>query len=236
MLIIPSIDIKGGKCVRLLQGNFNHAKIYSNDPVCIAKRWEKEDAKILHVVDLDGAKDPKTRNLDLIVKIANAVKIKVQVGGGIRNEKDIKQMLNAGIARIVIGTTAIEDKDFLQRVLRIYNDKIAIALDAKNGKLMIKGWLKETNEDVIKKAKEFESFGTKQFIFTDIKRDGTLTQPNYKTIKSLIKTVSVPVIASGGITTLTQIKKLKSIGVEGIIIGKALYEKRINLKEAINVS
>lgn len=236
MLIIPAIDLKNGKCVRLTQGVFQSEKVYSDNPVDMAKRWEKEGAKMLHLVDLDGAKNGTMANLKTIKKIIKTVNIPVQVGGGIRDEKTIKILLDAGVSGIVLGTIALENKTLLIQLLKQYSSKIIIALDTKNGKLVKRGWLGKTNRSYLKAANEFEKQGVKKFMYTDVVKDGTLTKPNYKEIIKLKKNLSVPVFVGGGISSINDIKKLKAIGIQGVIIGKALYENRINLKGALNVS
>lgn len=236
MLIIPAIDLKNGKCVRLTQGVFGSEKVYSDNPADMAKRWEKEGAKMLHLVDLDGAKNGTMANLKTIKKIIKTVNIPVQVGGGIRDEKTIKILLDAGVSGIVLGTIALENKALLIQLLKKYGGQILIALDTKNGNLVKRGWLEKTNKGYLKAACKFEKQGVKKFMYTDIVKDGTLTEPNYKEIIKLKRALSVPVFVGGGISSINDIKKLKSIGIKGVIIGKAIYENRINLKEAINVS
>lgn len=236
MLVIPAIDIQNGKCVRLTQGNFESEKVYSDNPVAQALQWEKQGAKMLHVVDLDGAKNGTLNNLEVIKKIAQDVKIPIQVGGGIRNKEVIKTLLSICVSRVILGTVALEDEEELRNILQDFASQVAIALDTKNGKLMKQGWLKNSNKSFVITALELEKLGVQRFIYTDVIKDGTLTEPNYKEIANLSKNVSVPIIASGGISSINSIKKLKSLGVEAIILGKALYEGKINLKEAINVS
>jgi len=236
MLIIPAIDIKNGKCVRLTQGNFESEKIYSEDPLAIARQWEEQGAQILHIVDLDGAKNGNLANLEVIKKIIREVKIPLQVGGGIRNKQAVKTLLSNGVSRVILGTVALENVDELKNILTEFASQIAIALDTKNGKLMTQGWFESSNKSSITTALKLEDLGVQRFIYTDVVRDGTLTEPNYKEIANLTKNILVPVIASGGISNISNIKQLKSIGVEGVIIGKALYEGKITLKEANNVS
>ncbi len=236
MLIIPAIDIKNGKCVRLTQGDFNREVIYGDDPIIVAKRFEKEGASMLHIVDLDGAKNGNLANLEVIKKIVQEVKIPLQTGGGIRNKKTVRTLLSIGVSRVILGTVALENEDELKNILKDFASKVVIALDTKNGKLMKQGWLESSDKSSVIAALKLEDLGVQRFIYTDVVRDGTLTEPNYEEIASLMKNVSVPLIASGGISILSNIKQLKSIGVEGVIIGKALYERKIDLKEAINVS
>ncbi len=234
MLVIPAIDIRAGKCVRLTQGNFAKEIIYGDDPAAMAKKWEKEGAQMLHVVDLDGAKNGKPVNIVIIKKIAKAVKIPIQVGGGIRNEQTIKNLLTAGVSKVVLGTIVLENETLVKTLLKKYPIQILIALDTKNGMLVKKGWLENTNQNLVKTTRLFESLGVKQFIYTNVARDGTLTQPDYGEIEILLKKIKTPIIVSGGISSIADINRLKTMGAEGVIIGKALYEGRINLKEAIN--
>ncbi len=234
MLVIPAIDIKNGKCVRLTQGNFAQETIYGDDPVAMAKKWEKEGAQMLHIVDLDGAKNGKPVNFEIIKKIVKTVDIPVQVGGGIRDEKTIKILLSLKIKRVVLGTIALENKNELKNLLKNFSSQISIALDTRNGRLLKKGWLENTNQNLLKTAQMLEDLGVKQFIYTNVTRDGTLTQPDYLEIEILLKKIKTPIIVSGGISSTADINRLKTMGVEGVIIGKALYEGRINLKEAVN--
>lgn len=236
MLIIPAIDIKAGKCVRLIQGNFDSEKIYGEDPVEMAKQWEKQGAKMLHIVDLDGSKEGNLANFEVIKRIAQEIKIPIQVGGGIRNKEAVKILLSCGISRVILGTVALEDEEELKNILEDFASEVAVALDTKNGKLMIKGWFENSDRDSVATALKLEDLGVKRFVCTDVVKDGTLTEPNYKEIAKLTKNILVPVIASGGISNLNSIKQLKTMGLEGVIIGKALYEGNIDLKEALNVS
>lgn len=236
MLIIPAIDLRNGKCVRLLQGNFNKETIYSDAPTAVAKKWEAQGAQMLHLVDLDGAKNGTFLNLKIVQKIVKAVKIPIQIGGGIRVLEDLENLFNAGVARVVIGTLAFENESLLKAILAKFSKQVAVALDVKNGILVKRGWQESTDKDLIQTIKYLKTLGVERLIFTDVSKDGTLTSPNYKEIENLLKNTQVPVIAGGGISALFDIKKLKKIGAEGAILGKALYEGRISLKEAINVS
>jgi phosphoribosylformimino-5-aminoimidazole carboxamide ribotide isomerase len=235
MLIIPAIDIKNGKCVRLTQGDFDSEKIYNNDPVIIAKQWEEQGATMIHVVDLDGAKSGTLVNLEVIKNIVQSVNIPIQVGGGIRNKETVKALLSIGVSRVVLGTVALEDREELKDILKDFALQVAVALDTKNGKLMKQGWIKNSDKSTVITALELERLGVQKFIYTDVVKDGTLTEPNYKEIANLTKNIVVPVIISGGISTIASIKQLKSLVIEGIILGKALYENKLTLKEAINV-
>jgi len=236
MLIIPAIDIKNGKCVRLTQGNFESEIIYSEDLVDMAKQWENQGAEMLHIVDLDGAKSGDLVNFETIKKIVKEIKIPIQVGGGIRNKESVKKLHSIGIERIILGTVCLEDEDELKNILKEFSSVVAIALDTKNGKLMKQGWFEASDKNTVSTALRLEKLGVKRFIYTDIIRDGTLTEPNYEEISNLINSIDAKVIASGGISDIASVKKLHSIGTEGVIIGKALYEKKIDLKEALDVS
>lgn len=231
MQIIPAIDIRNGKCVRLTQGDFAKEKIYSDDPVTVAKQWKKEGATMIHVVDLDGAKNGAPENIAVIRQLVSAVTIPVQVGGGIRNIETVEQLLNAGVTKVILGTIVLEDKDETKKILQSFPTRIVIALDAKNGKLMKKGWLEESEQEVLETIKKLEEMGAKEFIYTDVVRDGSLTEPNYEEIKKILDNTSLPIIVGGGIASKNQIEKLAKLGAAGVILGKALYEKRINFKE-----
>ncbi|HSW48084.1 MAG TPA: 1-(5-phosphoribosyl)-5-[(5-phosphoribosylamino)methylideneamino]imidazole-4-carboxamide isomerase [Candidatus Saccharimonadales bacterium] len=234
MQIIPAIDIRQGKCVRLIQGDFEREKIYSDDPIEIARKWKQQGARLIHLVDLDGAKSGNLENLITIKKILNEINVPIQVGGGIRNKKTINSLISIGVSRVILGTIALEDENELKNIINDFAQQIAVALDTKNGLLMKNGWLRQSNKNLIATALQLESLGVQRFIYTDIVSDGMLTQPNYKEIENLVKQTSSPVIAGGGISDLLSLEKLKSIGVEGVIIGKALYEGKIDLREAIN--
>lgn len=229
MLVIPAIDIKSGKCVRLTQGDFGSEKIYGDNPVVIAKQWEEQGAQMLHVVDLDGAKNGNLSNLEVIKQIIQEITIPIQVGGGIRNKEAVEALLSIGVSRVILGTIALENEDELKNIINDYASLVAVALDAKYGKLLKQGWLENSDKGSLITARNLENLGVQRFIYTDVVKDGTLTEPNYKEIADLVKTVSVPIIASGGLSDVSNIKRLEFTGVEGVIIGKALYEGKIDL-------
>lgn len=236
MLIIPAIDIMDGKCVRLYQGKREEAKVYYDNVVEVAKKWESEGAELIHVVDLDGAFSGKPVNQKFIEEIIDNVKVPVEVGGGIRDEESIELYLEMGAERIVLGTRAINDPDFLIKSSRDYHERIILSIDAKDGRIATNGWEKVTDKDAIKFARLFEEIGIGGIIYTDLTRDGSLVGPNIMSIEEFIKSVELPVIASGGVSgmgDIEELSKLSELGLVGVIIGKALYEKRINLKEAI---
>lgn len=233
MIVIPAIDIQNGKCVRLLQGDFAKETVYSEDPIAIAKKFEQQGAKMLHVVDLDGARTGKNSNIAIIKKLVQSVSIPVEVGGGIRDEKTIQTLLSYGAKQIVIGTLALENEKLFEKIITTYKDKIILATESKNNKLMTNGWTKKTNRGIFSFVKELKNKGVSQFLFTDITKDGTMQKPNFSTIKKIIK-IAPKVIISGGVSSIEDIKKLKILGVQTVIIGKALYEKRFTIKEANN--
>lgn len=236
MLVIPAIDVKDGKCVRLTQGDFNQEVFYSDDPVEVAKGWEKKGAKMLHIVDLDGAKEGEVINIGVVSNILSEVKIEVQVGGGIRDKNSLVKLLYLGVSRVILGTIVFEDETLLKELLKKYSSQIIVSLDAKNGALMKKGWLESANKDLLESAKYLQGLGVERFIFTDVIKDGMMISPNYRVIEKLLKTISVPLIVAGGISNISDIQKLKNLGIEGVILGKALYEGKLKLEDAINVS
>jgi phosphoribosylformimino-5-aminoimidazole carboxamide ribotide isomerase len=233
MKILPAIDIKNGKCVRLFQGNYAKETIYEDDPIIVAKKWMEQGAQILHLVDLDGARVGKAVNLDCIKKIINSISIPVQVGGGVRSLKTIDELFNIGVSRIILGTVALEDEKLLSKAVKLYEEKIIISLDTKNGILMKNGWIEKTKKELLPTIQKLENIGVQSIIFTDTVRDGTLTEPNYEVIKSLKENTKMNLIVAGGISSREQIKKLKKMNVDGVIIGKALYEGKISVKEAL---
>jgi phosphoribosylformimino-5-aminoimidazole carboxamide ribotide isomerase len=236
MLVIPAIDIRNEKCVRLKQGDFNAETVYGDDPIVMAQKWEAEGAKALHIVDLDGAKSGQLTNLEIIKKITQFVRVPVQVGGGIQSEEIIKQLLSVGVAKVIIGTLALENEVLLEKLLNLYANQIIISLDSKNGLLAKRGWLVETANDVFTTAQTLEKLGVKSFIYTDVTKDGMLTKPDYIGVRKLLNTTKVPLTVAGGISSINDIKQLREMKVEGVIVGKALYEGKLNLKEANNVS
>jgi len=243
MLIIPAIDIINGKVVRLEKGDFNKEKVYSSDPVEAAKTWEKKGARFLHIVDLDGARKGKIKNADIIVKIIKSINVPCEIGGGLREEKDVVYFLKNGADRIVLGTKAFEDINYLKNLVLKFREKIVVSIDFKNisGTMYVQetGWLKKTNFGPIALAAEVEKAGVGTIIVTDISKDGTLAGPNIEGLKQILDAVNISVIASGGISSLEDVRKLKEIknkNLEGVIIGKALYEGRINLREAMQIA
>lgn len=234
MLVIPAIDLKGGQCVRLLQGKKDAVTAYSDDPIATAKLWESCGAKLLHIVDLDGAFTGNQKNLNAIIRIRQSVKIALQVGGGIRKIGNIIKLFSAGIDRIIIGTAAIEDPEFLTDSCNRYPGRILIGIDAKDGMVAIRGWEEITSLNARELAKRLEIVGAAGIIYTDISRDGMLSGPNIEATREMVESVKFPVIASGGVSCIEDIKNLVQIkNLWGVITGKAIYSNALNLKEAI---
>lgn len=237
MFVIPAIDLKNGQCVRLLQGKEDAVTIYSNDPVSTAKRWEECGAKLLHVVDLDGAFTGSQKNLDAIMKIRESISIDIEVGGGIRDIKKIDGLISIGINRIILGTAVIEKPSLLKDACAKYSGRILAGIDAKDGKAAVKGWVEVTGTDAKDLAREMEKAGAAGIIYTDISRDGMLAGPNIPAMKEMVETVSIPIIASGGVSSIKDIISLKEIkNLWGVITGKAIYSGAVDLKEAIRVA
>ncbi|MAH39558.1 MAG: 1-(5-phosphoribosyl)-5-[(5-phosphoribosylamino)methylideneamino]imidazole-4-carboxamide isomerase [Dehalococcoidales bacterium] len=235
MEIIPAIDIRNGNCVRLYQGDYGIETIFSDDPVEMAMEWQSLGALRLHIIDLDGAASGELCNLELITEIANAVLIPVQAGGGIRQMGTIEELLKVGVDRVILGTAAVEDAELVKEACRRFGQSIIVSLDAREGYLATHGWLKETELGAVEFVRSMATLGVRRFIYTDISRDGTLTEPNFNSIFELVDATRFPVVASGGISSLIHLKVLKKLGVSGAIIGKALYTKQINLKQALDV-
>jgi phosphoribosylformimino-5-aminoimidazole carboxamide ribotide isomerase len=230
ILIVPAIDIRDGKCVRLVQGEPGTEKIYSDDPVQMAVLWRGENAKALHVVDLDGAFGEEMKNLALIRQIVEKVDIPVQIGGGIRTFEQVKQLIEIGVSRVVLGTAAIENPELVSRVVLSFGmRKVAVGIDAKNGIVMTKGWKKNTGIQALELALEMKRLGIGRIVYTDISRDGMLTGPNFEAIREIAQKSGLRVTASGGISgyeDLMKIQELEKFGVDSVIVGKALYENR----------
>ena len=235
MIIIPAIDIIGGKAVRLYQGDYRKKEVVGNDIFDIAKGFEKSGAEYIHLVDVDGAQKGKLVNKKIILNLAKELTIPIEVGGGIRNYKEVEELINHGVSRVILGTAALEDEEFISRVVRDFGDKIAVGVDCKKGYICTRGWLEESNVHYIEFCKRMENIGAKNIILTDISKDGTLEGTNISMVKQLKEYVSVNIIASGGVKDYYDIKKLNDLDIYGVIIGKALYSENIDLKEAINL-
>lgn len=233
--IYPAIDILGGRCVRLLQGDYEKETVYNSNPVDVAKAWAAQGARWIHTVDLDGAKAGRPVNHELIGEIARAVDVPVQIGGGLRTLHDVELLLELGVSRVIIGTAALEDRPFIQQLLTHFGERIVIGLDARQGFVATRGWLETSQVKATDLACELAGYGARTFIFTDISRDGMMKGPNVEAIRELAKASGQSVIASGGVSQLSDLTDLAQYvaeGVSGAIVGKALYEKTIDLAAA----
>ena len=238
MKLIPAIDLLKGNCVRLVKGDFNQKKEFGNDPVKQAKFWEKEGAKCIHIVDLDAAKTGLPINDSSIRMISESISVPIQIGGGIRSKKRIDQLFSYGIDKVIMGTSAIEDKKLVKELASTFPKKIIIGIDANKGKVSTRGWLKDSETYAIDLIKEFSNLEIANFIITDINTDGTLEGTNEDFIRETLQNTNIPVIASGGIGSLSDLislTKFKDSGLHGVIVGKALYEEKFTIKEANNI-
>lgn len=233
MIIYPAIDIMKGRCVRLLQGRFDSGTIYGDNPAEMAEKWVSMGARWLHVVDLDGAKDGVSGNRQIIYEIAKKANIPVQMGGGIRTMEDISDILSSGVERVILGTSAVKNPGLVKDAIEKYAGRIAIGIDAKDGWVAIEGWEKVSDFTAVEFAKRMEQLGCRIIIYTDIATDGMLKGPNLKATEEMIKSVSMDVIASGGVSSIKDLLSLRDIGAAGAIMGKAIYTGDINLQEAI---
>lgn len=232
MEIIPAIDLRNGKCVRLYQGDYSQETVFSEDPVSVALRWQSEGARRLHIVDLDGAARGKPANLETIEDIVSAIDIPIQVGGGIRSTKTMEQLFAAGVERAILGTVAVEKPDLVKEACQRFGDRIIISIDAKDRMAATRGWLQESTMTASELAGKMIELGVTRFIYTDISRDGTLTGPNFEDIAEFLSEVSAPVIAAGGISSVHHLVRLAELGVEGAIVGKAIYTGDVLLADA----
>lgn len=233
MVIYPAIDIKDGKCVRLVQGQFNDETVYSDHPVEMARKFEQLGAEYLHVVDLDGARLGEPQNIAIISEIAVKLGIPIQLGGGIRTIEMMEIILCKGIERVILGTSAVKDQEMVKKAVRSFGKNLAVAIDARDGLVAIEGWAKTSSFTAVGFAKKMENLGASTIIYTDISRDGMLNGPNLKAMEEMAKNVKIDIIASGGVTSLKDIINLKELGISGAIVGKALYTGDIKLQEAI---
>ncbi len=234
MKIFPAIDIKDKKCVRLVKGDFNNKTEYQISPIDQAKSYKDHGFKYLHIVDLDGALTGETVNLDIIQEIVSKSALKIEIGGGIRNFEDIKKYLDIGVEKVILGSAAIKDKNFLKEACQKFSNKIALGLDAKNGKLSLSGWKEISNKSTLEFLKEVNNYGISRLIFTDINKDGTKESPNFDETSKVADISNCPVMISGGVSSIDDVKKAKSLkNIEGIIVGKALYDGDIKLEELV---
>ncbi len=233
MEIIPAIDIRGGKCVRLYQGDYNQQTVFSDNPLAVALTWHSQGARWLHIVDLDGAVAGEPRNMEVIEAITKQSGLLVELGGGIRRQEVAKRVLDMGVTRIILGTAALENRELVEKLCQQFGQAIAVSLDARDGKIATHGWLKDTVVDIVRLSRELAHIGVRRFIYTDIKRDGTLTGPNFDMIEELLTEVPVPVIVAGGVSAMEHLRRLQELGVEGVVVGRALYTGDIDLREAL---
>ena len=239
MIIIPAIDLKDGRCVRLEQGDFRRVTVYSDDHIGIARKWQDNGAERIHVVDLDGSRIGSPQNTDVIRGIVSECGLPVEVGGGIRDMETIEAYLRMGVSWVILGTMALRDRGFVTEACDAYKGKIILGIDANDGKVAIQGWTEQTSESAIDIAKCYEGYGFAAIVYTDIKRDGMETGVNMAATGELARSIDIPVIASGGVSSIEDIRKLREMekfGVIGVIIGRALYSGAVSLAEAISLS
>jgi len=234
MKIFPAIDIKDKKCVRLFKGDFDNKTEYEMSPIDQAGKYKDYGFKYLHIVDLDGALTGETVNLDIIQEIVSKSALKIEIGGGIRNFKDIQKYIDAGVEKVILGSAAIKNKNFLKEACQKFSNKIALGLDAKDGKLSVFGWKESSNKSTLEFLKEVNNYGVSRLIFTDINKDGTKESPNFDETSKVADISNCPVMISGGVSSIKDIKKAKGLkNIEGIIVGKALYDGDIKLEELV---
>lgn len=233
MIVYPAIDLKGGQCVRLLQGDMDRATVYSEDPAAVAMGFQQRGAKWLHIVDLDGAFAGDSKNLGAIQSIVNAAGVPVQLGGGLRSMEQLERVFGIGVSRAILGTAALEDLSFLCKAVSEYGHCIAVGIDAKDGRVAVRGWAETSDVTPLELALRVKAAGVKTIIYTDISRDGMLSGPNFEATDKLIMETGLDVIVSGGVAELAHVRKSKAIHASGVIIGKAIYTGAVRLEDAI---
>ncbi len=233
MIIYPAIDLKDKSCVRLTQGAYDKMTVYEKDPVKVAKRWEDMGAEILHMVDLDGAKNGDRINQSVVKEIIENINIPIQLGGGIRDTEGVETLLDLGVSQVIIGTVAVKNPAWVKEMIEKHGDRIIVSIDALNGLLATNGWQSVSDVKAIDFIKKLKSYGLRRIVYTDIEKDGMLIGPNFDIYEELAKEVDIEVIASGGVTTLEDIKRLKSMNMYGAIVGKALYDGKLDLEEVL---
>ena len=236
MQVIPAIDLRGGHCVRLRQGDFDQETVFGDDPAAMAARWESEGAARIHLVDLDGAKSGRPVNVEAVTRILEQVKVPCQLGGGIRDQQTIATWLDAGLERVVVGTQALRDPDWFEQMAKTYPGRLILGLDALDGRVATQGWLDVSSVQALTLARQFDSLPLAAIIYTDIARDGTLEGPNVPAITALANSVQTPVVASGGVGDLHDLERLAALPIAGCIVGRALYDRRFSLADAIGRS
>ena len=239
MIIIPAVDIKDGKCVRLLQGRMDQETVFADDPAVMAQKWADAGAELIHVIDLNGAFAKCPQNIEAVRKILRHVHVPIQLGGGIRNQKTVEMYIDMGVKRVILGSEAVQRPEFVEEACRKFPGQIVLGIDARNGYVAIDGWIHTTRVHAMDLARQFENSGLAAINFTDIHRDGMQSGLNVKEIQVLAEAIEVPVIASGGVSTIDDIHKLlplESAGVVGVIVGKALYSGTLDFKTALKIS
>jgi len=234
--VIPAIDLRRGKCVRLRQGDYDAETVFNADPVATARHWAAEGAALIHVVDLDGARLGQQTQLEFVREICSAVEVPIQFGGGLRTMEAVQTAMDCGVSRAVVGSAALQDEGFVETLTKRFPEKIVVSVDAREGKVQSAGWLQSSAVDAFEFARRLDRYPLAAFVFTDISRDGTLSGPNLEAVAEMVLRVSTPVIASGGIGSLAHVEALSAVGVWGIIIGRALYENTFTLAEAIRTA
>ncbi|HEV3167793.1 MAG TPA: 1-(5-phosphoribosyl)-5-[(5-phosphoribosylamino)methylideneamino]imidazole-4-carboxamide isomerase [Isosphaeraceae bacterium] len=233
MHVIPAIDLRGGRCVRLRQGDYDRETVFGDDPAAMAARWEAEGATLLHLVDLDGARDGRPVNVEAVEAILDRVKVPCQLGGGVRDDAALDGWLATGVERVVVGTQALKDPDWFRAAARRYPERVVLGLDARDGRVATEGWLDVSSVEAVTLAEQFDDLPLAAVVYTDISRDGMLEGPNLAATEALARRLKTPVVASGGVSTLEDITRLAALPVAGCIVGRALYEGRFRLREAI---
>ena len=236
MLIFPAIDLYGGKAVRLYKGDYEQMTVYSNDPVSVARDFEKKGAKWVHLVDLEGAKNGTTPNIDVVSAIARETSLNCEIGGGIRNMETVEKYLAAGVCRVILGTAAVTDNSFLCAAVEKYGERIAVGVDIKDGKVAIKGWLEKSEYDAFDFCEKMQKIGIKTIICTDISKDGAMRGANHALYRELSDRFKMQIVASGGVSSMDDVKKLADLNIYGAIIGKAYYTGAIDLESAIKAA
>ena len=233
MDVIPAIDIRGGQCVRLAQGDYARETVFSEDPLAMARRWASMGARRIHVVDLDGARDGQQANAVIVRGIADAVQVPVQTGGGLRTMEAIQAALDAGLDRVVIGTAAVKDPELLREAVAFADDRLIVSVDARDGRVALEGWTEATDLDAVAFIERLRDAGVRRIVYTDISRDGVTDGPNFAMYERVTRSIGIPVIAAGGVGSVEDVRRLGECGVEAAIIGRALYAGDIDLAEAL---
>ncbi|MFP4058397.1 MAG: 1-(5-phosphoribosyl)-5-[(5-phosphoribosylamino)methylideneamino]imidazole-4-carboxamide isomerase [Candidatus Brocadiia bacterium] len=232
-MVIPAVDIRGGRCVRLLQGRLDAETVYFDDPVDAAHRWADQGAELVHVVDLDGAVEGRPANFDAVARIAEEVDVPIEVGGGVRTDEAVARYLELGVERLVLGTRALREPQWLASLCERYPGRIVAGVDARDGRVTVEGWARTSGVDALDFARRLDALGLRALVYTDVATDGTLSGPNLGALGRLVEAVSTPVVASGGIASLDDVERVAALGVEGMIIGQALFTGALSLPEAM---